>query len=272
MYKIFIHSIVIAIFLSAFAQASQEKVAERKDKEKLIDGLKIMTMVSERDRGEDYIISTSWRFTDKGSERHRMKYTERRKNYRGEDGFIYKSIIRYTHPPNVQKRSFLTWNYKSREKAYWYFFHNYRNAKRATNIEFLRPPAESDFSILDYIDVNLQEETHRLLRSEMYKDELCYVVESVPVKKNIKYGKRISWIDHDNWIPFKIEYFDKKGEPWKTISITWQKISGLWFWKRAVVENMQKQYKTFILIEDVKVNVGLDNREFTKGALERKRF
>ena len=42
--------------------------------------------------------------------------------------------------------------------------------------------------------------------------------------------------------------------------------------RRAVVENMQKQYKTFILIEDVKVNVGLDNREFTKGALERKRF
>ena len=106
----------------------------------------------------------------------------------------------------------------------------------------------------------------------MYKDELCYVVESVPAKKNKKYGKRISWIDQDNWIPFKIEYFDKKGEPWKTISITWQKVSGLWFWKRAVVENMQKQYKTFILIEDVKVNVGLDNREFTKGALERKRF
>ena len=263
---------MIAIFFSAFAEASQEKAKESKDKEKLIDGLKIMTMVSERDCGEDYIISTSWKLTDKGNVRHRMKYTEKRKNYRGKDGFIYKSVIRYTHPPNVQKRSFLTWNYKNREKAYWYFFHNYLNAKRTTNVEFLRPPAESDFSILDYIDVNLQEETHRFLRSEMYKDELCYVVESVPAKKSIKYGKRISWIDQDNWIPFKIEYFDKKGESWKTLSITWQKISGLWFWKKAVVENIQKKYKTFIIIEDVKVNAGLDNREFTKGALERKRF
>jgi len=46
----------------------------------------------------------------------------------------------------------------------------------------------------------------------------------------------------------------------------------LWFWKKAVVENIQKKYKTFIIIKDVKVNAGLDNREFTKGALERKRF
>ena len=117
MYKIFIHITVIAIFFSAFAEASQEKAKESKDKEKLIDGLNIMTMVSERNWGEDYIISTSWR-----------------------------------------------------------------------------------------------------------------------------------------------------------LSITWQKISGLWFWKKAVVEKIQKKYKTFIIVEDVKVNAGLDNREFTKGVLERKRF
>ena len=47
------------------------------DLEKL-DGLKIMTMVSERERGNDYIISRSWK---RG--RHAMKAIEKRKVSQG---------------------------------------------------------------------------------------------------------------------------------------------------------------------------------------------
>jgi len=39
-----------------------------------------------------------------------------------------------------------------------------------------------------------------------------------------------------------------------------------------VVENVQKEYKTFITIDEVKVNLGQDDREFTKVALEKIKF
>jgi hypothetical protein len=39
-----------------------------------------------------------------------------------------------------------------------------------------------------------------------------------------------------------------------------------------VVENREKDTKTFISIEDVKPNIGLKDREFTRGALQQQNF
>jgi len=258
---------------NAFA-AEDKKSTEKQGKgDTSLDGIAIMTKVSKREQGDDYIITTSWVFTEKGKERHKMAYTENRKNYRGVDDFNYKSVVRYTHPSTTNKKCYLVWNYKGRERAFWYFIFNaMRTSKRVTNVEFLSPPAESDFSLMDYVDINLEEETHTLLRSEAHEGKMCYVVESTPIQKDMKYGKRISWIDQQDLKPLKIDYYDRAGALWKRFTIKWQSVSGVWFWKKAVVENVQKEYKTFITIDEVKVNLGQDDREFTKVALEKIKF
>ena len=251
----------------------QEKVNEEEGGEKPMDGLHVMNMVSGRDRGQDYIVSGAWVFTEKGRVRHRMKYREKRKYYGGKDGVLYKSLVRYTEPPNINRRTFLTWNFKDKERAYWYYRINQMvEAKRTTNLDLLMAPAESDFNMVDYIDVNVEEETHRFVKNAKEEDKTFYVVESIPVNKRLRYGKRISWIDAEALIPIRIDYFDKKGAPWKTLRITWQTVDGIWFWKKAEVENVQRGYNTFISFEDVKVNVGLHDREFTKSTLERINF
>jgi len=257
---------------STFVIAAQEQEKELQGTASSTDGLQIITAAGERDRGEDYVISTSWIVTKKGKVVHRMKYSEKRKNYRGKDGLRYKSIIRYTFPPNVGRRAFVVWDYNGRQKTFWYHVDGMPVAERTAHVAFLRPPAESDFSIMDYVDVNPDEETHRLLKSDQYDDTICHVVESSPLKKHIIYGKRVSWIDQDNVIPLKIDYFDRSGMPWKSLTITWQNKAGLWFWKKAEVENVQNDYKTYIIIEELQVNVGLHDREFTTVALERKKF
>jgi hypothetical protein len=100
----------------AFPPAAQRQEQELKGTENPTDGSKIITAVGERDRGEDSVISTSWIVTKKGKVIHRMKYNEKRKNYRGKDGFRYKSIIRYTSPPNAGRRGFVVWDYKDGQK------------------------------------------------------------------------------------------------------------------------------------------------------------
>jgi hypothetical protein len=230
-----------------------------------MDGFSIMTMVNERGRGEDYIISRSW---EKG--RHSMTSIEKRKNFYGKDGFINKSIIRYIDPPGHYGTAILIWNYKDREKAFWYRLLHTGSA-RIANTERLRPPAEFDFNLTDYVDINVGEERHELLRSEGYEGKICYVVESIPVKKDIRYGKRTSWIDQRYFIPLKTEYFDKRGNPWKILHIEWQNKFGFWFWKKAVAENVQTGNKTFITIEDVRINLRLHDRDFTKSGLEQKK-
>ncbi len=230
-----------------------------------LDGLKIMTLVSERERGKDYLISRSW---ERG--RHSAKTIEKRKNLGGKEGFIDKSVLRYLDPPGYYGTNILTWNYTDREPAFWGMA-PHGNASRLTDTESTRPPAEADFSLIDYVDVKVRDERHVLLRSENYKGTTCFVVESTPRGKNIKYGKKQSWIDQVNFIPLQVHYWNREGTLWKTLHIEWQEKFGFWFWKSAVIENVLTGEKTFITTNDVRVNVGLDDRDFTRQGLEKQK-
>ena len=275
---------------STSAAVIQEKLAARKISEKqkraekvqplleqspspaTMDGTQIMTMASTMNRPKDYIITTAWTLTKNGRTKHRTTYMEKRKNLDATEDFFYKSVVRYLEPADYYGTAILTWNYKDNQRSFWTlrFQRKVRKATRDTNPELLRPPAEADFSLADYYDINVGEEKHELLRSEMHEDANCFVVESTPVKTNLTYGKRITWIDQQNFIPLKIEYYDKSGVPWKNLNITWQKKYDLWFWRKAEATNLQEAYKTFITIEDLRVNLGLPDRDFTRNSLETK--
>jgi hypothetical protein len=237
-----------------------------------MDGQQVMSMVNNRENAKDYIITTSWTLTRKGRKRHSTIYMEKRKDWGGREGILYKSAVRYFEPTDYFGNSILTWNYTDNQRLFWtlQFRRKPNKAKRTLTPELRRPPAEADFSLADYYDINLGEETHTLLRSELYEETQCFVVESIPLNANLLYGKRILWIDQENFIPLKIEYYDKKGYPWKTLQITWQKKYDLWFWKKAEGTNLQQEFKTYITIDDLRVNLGLPDRDFTRNSLERK--
>ena len=229
------------------------------------DGPGIMKKVSERDRVKDYIISRSWEVG-----RHSMKNIEKRIYLDGKEGFIDKTIIKYIDPPAQYGTSILIWNHQKRERAFW-FKTLHSSPSRISDTERIRPTAEADFCLTDYIDLNVDEETHRIVKSEVCGEKRCYVIESVPIARDAVYGKRKSWIEQTEWLPHKIEYYDKRGSLWKTALIEWQRKFDVWFWRNVVVENTHTNSKTTIVIDDVRVNVGLDEKDFTRHGLEQKK-
>ena len=237
-----------------------------------MDGTQIMTLVHNMNRAKDYIMTTSWTLTRKGRKKHSTIYMEKRKNLDSTGDFFYKSVVRYIEPTDYFGTAFLTWNYKDNQRLFWIlpFRRKPPEAKRTLTPELRKPQAEADFSLADYYDINPGEEKHELLRSELYEEAECFVVESIPLNPDFKYGKRIIWIDQENFIPLKIEYYDKRGKPWKTLHITWQKKYDLWFWRKAEATNLQEEIKTYITIDDLRVNLGLPDRDFTRNSLNRK--
>ena len=266
--------IVIAILLTPFNSAtfsradSPPTVSSNAATEKL-NGLQIMTKVRERDRGNDHVLTSTWTRTRKGRAQFTAKYEEKRKNYRGKDNFDFKTVIRYSEPPKIYRTAILTWAYTNGKRDYWYFVVGFLDARRTHTLTRIRSQAETDFNLTDYVEVSPVTEEHQFRGTEMYEDTQCLVVESTPRDKAVIYGKRVSYIDPTNWIPLKIGYFDRKGDLWKVLTITWQNVSGIWFWRKGVVKNVQEDYTTYIVMEDVKLNPGLNEREFTKVGLER---
>jgi hypothetical protein len=233
-----------------------------------MDGKTIMTMVAQRESGRDFIISRSWELITSSGKKHTMKTIEKRKKFDGKDGCIDKTILRYIGPPDHYGTGILTINYTNRDRTFWYKIER-GDAGMISDTDRLRPPAESDFSFTDFLDVNPREEKHRLVKRELFSGSPCFVVESVPVQRTMEYGKRITWVDWQRWVPLKIEYFDKDGKSLKSLDIEWQNKFGFWFWEKAAVENVQNSYKTFITVDDVRINVGLHDRDVSRFGLER---
>ena len=238
-----------------------------------LDGNEIMTRVCARDAGRDSIITRSWKLTFKSGRADAMNTIEKWKSFAGADGVRDKSLIRYMSAgyggsfEKKQAAAILTVSYTQKAKEFWYVMYR-GDAGRTSLLNTYRSRAESDFPLADYVEIKSSEEKHALLRDEAYENAPCVVVESVPVQAQSCYGKRVSWIDTKNWIPLKIDYFDKKGALWKTLHITWQSRFGLWFWEQAVVDNALTGDRTTIITKDVRVNVGLPDLDFSRYALE----
>ena len=247
----------------------QGEKAQGKDNEVPLvpDGAGIMKLAAERDTWDDVLISSIWRVVKGPEIRAGMKCMEIRKNLKGRDGLVDKTIIRYIDPPEIDGRALMTWNYQDRGREFW-CVEKSGEAKKVSDPERCRSAAEKNLCRAGYLDLKPGEERHDLLRSEVLEGKDCYVVASVPLSQDIPYGKRISWIDKRWWTPCKVEYYDRAGVLWKTLKIDWQGRYGSWFWKKATVDNHQTGEQTQITIGDVRVNVGLEDQEFSSEGLK----
>lgn len=104
---------------------------------------------------------------------------------------------------------------------------------------------------------------------EKQKDQEVAVVEITPSKGESSYSKIISWIPTKQSIVLKTEYYDLKGKLKKVATFKdYQKFGEVWRAKTIHIVNKQNQRQTVVTLEDLKLNEGIDNSEFTKVALE----
>ena len=236
------------------------------------DGLKIMTMLKKRDRGTDHILSRSFKTVSKTGKGYVLKTIEKRVNLKGKGGFSHKVVtrnfnyIRY-RPGDESILATLAWHYNNGQINRWEKYNKLKPLRiRGTKVWI--PPQEKYFCYND-IEVGISEEKHKFLKIEEFEYSKFIVVQSVPIKQNVKYSKRITWINTINLTPERYEYYDKKENLWQTIDVEWQDKFDILFWKKAEVINVRTGNKTIITIDDVRVNLGLPAIDFMKGALDK---
>jgi len=236
------------------------------------DGLKIMTMVNNRDKGTDHILSRSFKTVLNTGKEQQRKTIEKRVNLKGKKGFTHKVVIRnlikfkYTVTDKSTIAS-MAWHYNNGKIARWEKYRR-KDPVRIRSNKIWTPPQETYFCYND-IEIGISDEKHKFLMIEALENEKYYVVKSVPIKNNLKYSKRISWIDPLNLTTAKYEYYDKNNVLWQTIKVEWQNKFDVWFWKKAEIVNVRTGNKTLISVGDVRVNLGLPAQDFMLGALRK---
>ena len=143
-----------------------------------------------------------------GGKRIRVLTMLRRNQEQGGD---QKYFMYFHEPGDVRRLTFMVWKYPGREDDRWIFVPAVDLIRRIAAEDRYSSFVGSDFSYEDVSGRDVAEDTHTLLREEKLGDRDTFVIESIP-REAAAFTKRLSWIDKQNFLPLKEEYYDAQNE------------------------------------------------------------
>ena len=185
-----------------------------------------------------------------------------------------KSLSIFDNPKDVKGTAFLTHSHKIGDDDQWLYLPALKRVKRISSRNKSGSFMGSEFSYEDIASQEVEKYTYRWLRDENYDGRECFVSERYPVdKKNSGYSRMVSWIDKEEYRPFKVEYYDRKNALLKTLTITgYNQYQGQF--RRAGemrMINHQSGKSTTLFWTDYTFGIGLTDRDFNKNSLKRAR-
>ncbi len=182
-----------------------------------------------------------------------------------------KVLIRFISPPDVKGTGYLIIQPSDAEDELYIYFPASKKLRRLKSKEGSKSFMGSDFSNSDLKQREIEEDTHRLLRTEIVEGKDCYVVESIPKDLDgTQYSRTVSRIRKDIFVTQKTDFYDKEGRLLKQLFVEKvEKIENRWTIIRSRMENIVKNHKTVMELEEIKFDVELPDRLFTKRELQK---
>lgn len=201
-----------------------------------------------------------------GSEKDRLVEEWSMENERG----LSSSVIVFHEPASVKNTRFLMKERAAGDDDQWIYLPGLGRVRRIAASEGNSSFMGTDFTYNDMEGRDVADDTHTILREERQGGYDCYVVESVPKDPaDSQYSKRIQWVAKENWIPVKVEFYDKSEELLKVLTIgRIEKVQGYHTAINTTMKNVQSGHATELNIQKLRYNEQLPDGLFTVHFLE----
>ena len=125
----------------------------------------------------------------------------------------------------------------------------------------------SDFSYEDIKPRDIDEDTYEILGEENLDGKKYYKIEATPIKISI-YSKRIIWIDKDESLIRKIEFYGKDNKIKKIMTIPKVRRNGDYLTiLKMEMKNIKKSHRTTLEFFDISYDNGLEESFFSEQSL-----
>lgn len=241
-------------------------------------GPEIMTNLDQRDEGQDQVSRSVQSLINHRGQVRQRNNLYLRKNYKGKNGLDTKTLIFISSPARVKGTAFMNWSYldSAKDDDQWLYLPALRKVRRLSASEKEDSFMGTDFTYDDMGDRKVEEDNHKLIGSERIEGQDCFKVESTPKDPKYMYSKKVTWVVKGEWIPLKVDYYDRKKRHLKTLTYGgWKKIEGVWVTSRMEMANHLTKHRTLLEMPETRVNVGLDEKIFSARSLKkglRKKF
>jgi len=182
-----------------------------------------------------------------------------------------RAVIVFQRPANVAGTRFLTMDNASGNSDQWIFLPSLGRTRRISSSESGGSFMGTDFSYDDIsaTDRDISLDTHSLLREETLNGKACYVVQSIPKDSSYQYSKTITWIDKGNYLMYKTEMYNRRGELVKLMEMTdFADVQGHITPMQTSMSTVGAGTSTTIFMEIVKYDDPIPESVFTTAYLE----
>ncbi|MFW5787688.1 MAG: outer membrane lipoprotein-sorting protein [Halanaerobiales bacterium] len=232
-----------------------------------LTGKEVMEKVYGRKTGEDRKATMEMVLINRhGNERKReIRQFER------DFGEVVKTIMFFISPADVRNTSFMNWSYDDGSSdEQWLYLPALGRVKRITGDDRSDNFMGSDFTYEDMSERGIEEDSHEILRTEILDEREYYVVESVPQDEDYMYSKTVTWIDKEDWIGRKKEFYDREGELLKVLeNKDYEEIDGILTVLESEMHDVKEDHRTVMRLKDVEYNTGITEDRFTERMMKR---
>ncbi len=128
-------------------------------------------------------------------------------------------LLRVTLPADLSGTGLLTTTHDSGVEEQWLYLPAIKRVKRIAMDSKGGAFLSSEFSYENLEPFQVQKYSYQRLADETYANEICYVLQSIPVGTGSVYGKLINWIAQSDYRLLKTEFYGKDGVLEKTLYI-----------------------------------------------------
>lgn len=196
------------------------------------------------------------------------------------DQDLSKMVMEFNTPASIKGTRFLTVEQPTgTDDDKWIYLPGLKRVRRIASSDKSSSFVGSDFTYGDMETREVEDDTHKLLRTETVNGYECYVVEATPVDaEDSQYAKRVTYVTKEHLVPVKVELYNKKtNEIQKVMTIQGEikKLQGIWTVFSTTMEDKETGHSTILkIMEDkkgnamIKYNVGINPKRFTQEFLK----
>lgn len=187
------------------------------------------------------------------------------------EDFGDKSLIVFDSPADIDGTALLSHAKILDPDDQWLYLPALKRTKRISSVNKSGPFVGSEFAFEDFTTLELNKYDYKYLRTEDYNGMSHDVVERYPRYEHSGYTKQISWIDREVFQVRKVEFYDRRGDLLKTLTLEDYKAyeSGYWRPHKLLMVNHQTGKSTDLIYSTYRFKKGLSDRDFNKGILRR---
>ncbi len=155
----------------------------------------------------------------------------------------------------------------------WLFLPALKRVKRISSVNKSGPFVGSEFAFEDFTALELNKFSYKYIREEACGALECGVVERYPRYEHSGYTKQVSWVDQRDYQVRKVEFYDRRGDLLKTLTLEdYQQYEGK-YWRAGTMSmvNHKTGKSTDLIYSDYTFKAGLKSNQFVKTALARLR-